>query len=292
MATLRDIRRRITSVKNTQQITRAMKLVAAAKLRRAQERIVEARPYSNKMHEVLSSLALRADPTRHPLLARREAGRKILVVIAADKGLCGAFNANIIRRATEALRAMGDGEVSAKLVVVGRKVRDFYRRRPVSLQSEYVNFFDRLAYEHAAQIGRELAQLYIDQACDEVTLIYNEFKSIVTQRVVVETLLPVRPLAVPEEAVVTDFLYEPSPALILESLLPKHVEVQVYRALMESLAGEYGARMTAMDNATKNASEMIDLLTIQMNKARQERITKELLEIVGGAEALRRAAGE
>ena len=292
MATLRDIRRRITSVRNTQQITRAMKLVAASKLRRAQERILEARPYSNKMHEVLSSLALRSEATPQPLLARRDGGRKMLVVISGDKGMCGAFNANIIRRTTDLLRAIGDGEVSVKLIVVGRKVRDFYRRRPVTIQSEYLNFFDRLAYAHAAQIGQELAGLYMHEECDEVTLIYNEFKSIVSQRVTVETLLPIRPLEAPADGGVTDFIYEPSPEAILASLLPKHVEVQVYRALMESLAGEYGARMTAMEAATKNASEMIDLLTLQFNKARQERITRELLEIVGGAESLRQAAGE
>jgi F-type H+-transporting ATPase subunit gamma len=304
MATLRDIRRRITSVKSTQQITRAMKLVAAAKLRRAQERILEARPYSYKMGEVLSDLALRSPRELHPLLVTREAGqnedsrdgrsrRKMLVIISGDRGLCGAFNSNIMRRSVDFLRGYRDDpEIALTLIVVGRKVRDFYRRRgQYTLRSEYANFFDKLAYSHAAQIAQDLIRSYVEEDADEVHLLYNEFKSVATQRVVVEQLLPIQPSPVPPDASVVEFLFEPSPADILERLLPKHVEVQVYRALMESLAAEYGARMTAMDNATRNASEMIDLLTIQFNKARQERITKELLEIVGGAEALRQARG-
>ncbi len=323
MATLRDIRRRITSVKSTQQITRAMKLVAAAKLRRAQERILEARPYAYKMGEVLSDLALRSPRELHPLLAERQAGgnghpreagthgtpgeihhrgvgahevairRKMLVVISGDRGLCGAFNSNIIRRSIDFLRGyQDDPEIVLTLIVVGRKVRDFYRRRgQYTVRSEYVNFFDKLAYSHAAQIGQDLIRAYVEQDVDEMHLVYNEFKSITTQRVVVEQLLPIQPSPVPPDASVVEFLFEPSPDAVLERLLPKHVEVQVYRALMESLAAEYGARMTAMENATKNASEMIDLLTLQFNKARQERITKELLEIVGGAEALKQARG-
>jgi F-type H+-transporting ATPase subunit gamma len=302
MATLRDIRRRINSVKSTQQITRAMKLVAAAKLRRAQERIMEARPYSYKMGEVLSDLALRTSQEMHPLLARREAGTnggtreagtrcKMLVVISGDRGLCGAFNSNIIRRSLDFLRAhQDDPEISLTLMVVGRKVRDFYRRRgQYTVRSEYANLFDKLAYTHAAQIAQDFTRAYLAEEVDEVHLVYNEFKSVATQRVVVEQLLPIQPAEVPEGTPVVEFIFEPSPTAVLERLLPKHVEVQVYRALMESLAAEYGARMTAMENATKNASEMIDLLTLQFNKARQERITKELLEIVGGAEALRQA---
>jgi len=292
VATLRDIQRRIRSVQSTQKITRAMKLVAAAKLRRAQERIVEARPYASKMGEVLSSLALRCDPKAHPLLARRETGRKVLLVITADKGLCGAFNSNIIRRSLDILRG-ATGDVQFSLTVVGRKSRDFYRRRPYTIRSEYVNFFDKLAYAHAAQMAQDIIRAYVQEECDEVELVYNEFRSVTSQRVKVDTLLPIRPLERPGDgaAAPLDYLYEPTPAAILERLLPKHVETQVYRALMESLAGEYGARMTAMDNATRNASEMIDMLTLQFNKARQEKITKELLEIVGGAEALRQAGG-
>src|SRR5574337_1187766 len=216
MATLRDIRRRITSVKSTQQITRAMKLVAAAKLRRAQERILEARPYAYKMGEVLADLALRTPGGMHPLLEKREAGdsgvgnRKMLVVISGDRGLCGAFNSNIIRRSVEFLRAYQDGpEIGLTLIVVGRKVRDFYRRRgQYALRSEYVNFFDRLAYSHAAQIGQDLVQAYVGEEVDEVHLVYNEFKSVATQRVVVEQLLPIQPQEVPEDATVVEFLFE------------------------------------------------------------------------------------
>ncbi len=298
MPTLRDIKRRIASVKSTQQITRAMKLVAAAKLRRAQERIVEARPYCRTMGEMVSDLALRSPREMHPLLresaAMGENGpmRRLLLVITGDRGLCGAFNSNIIRRSLELLRAeQDDPDVSLALIVVGRKARDFYRRRgQVTVRSEYLNFFDKLAFSHAAQIGQEAATAYAENEVDEVRLVYNEFRSAVSQRVVVETLLPIPSAAGSGEASGVDYLFEPSPVAILEALLPRHVQVQVYRALMESLAAEYGARMTAMDNATKNASEIIDLLTIQFNKARQERITKELLEIVSGAEALRQAS--
>jgi len=297
MPTLRDIRRRITSVKSTQQITRAMKLVAAAKLRRAQERILEARPYAHKMQEVLSDLALRSPRETHPLLATHgeedevAGGRKLLVVVSSDRGLCGAFNSNIIRRSLDFLRSyQDDPDISLTLIVVGRKVRDFYRRRAqYAVRSEYVNFFDRLAYNHAVQIGQDLIQAYVEQQANEVHLVYNEFKSAASQRVVVEQLLPIQPAPVSPEGEETEFLFEPSPTAVLERLLPKHIEVQVYRALMESLASEYGARMTAMENATRNAAELIDVLTIQFNKARQERITKELLEIVSGAEALRQA---
>jgi F-type H+-transporting ATPase subunit gamma len=298
MATLRDIRRRIASVKSTQQITRAMKLVAAAKLRRAQERILEARPYCRAMDAMVSDLSLGSLRELHPLLreglqdGEPATKRKLLLVVSSDRGLCGAFNSNIIRRSTDLLRAdEGKQDVSLSLIVVGRKVRDFYRRHgEVAVRSEYVNFFDKLAYSHAAQIGQEVAAAFAGGEVDEVELVYNEFRSAVSQRLVVERLLPIEaPQGAGDESS-AEFIFEPSPAAILESLLPKHVEVQVYRALMESVAAEYGARMTAMDNATKNASEMIDLLTIQFNKARQERITKELLEIVSGAEALRQSS--
>ncbi len=299
MPTLRDIKRRIASVKSTQQITRAMKLVAAAKLRRAQERIVEARPYCRTLGAIVSGVAFGVPRELHPLLrvpaANDENGttRKLLLVIAGDRGLCGAFNSNIVRRSLDLLRAEQDNvDVSLALIVVGRKVRDFYRRRgQVAIRSEYVNLFDKLAFSHAAQIGQDVAAAFIGNEVDEVQLVYNEFRSVASQRVVVETLLPIPTGGDASEGPGVEYLFEPSPAAILESLLPRQVEAQVYRALMESLAAELGARMTAMENATKNASEMIDLLTIQFNKARQERITRELLEIVGGAEALRRTGG-
>ena len=292
MATLRDIRRRIRSVESTQKITRAMKLVAAAKLRRAQERIVAARPYAVKMAELLSSLVRRAEGEAHPLLVRRPAARKRLVIVTADKGLCGAFNSNILRASLAFLRQQG--ETSITLVVVGKKARDFYRRRQWDIKSEMLGFFDRLAYSHAQELAGGLMQEYLSGEVDEVHLMYNEFRSVAVQRVKREQLLPIESTDAQEgqaggEGATGDYIYEPSPEAILAALLPRHVTTQVYRALMESVAGEYGARMTAMEAATKNAKEMISVLSIQYNKARQERITKELLDIVGGAEALRQA---
>ncbi len=289
MATLRDIKRRIRSVESTQKITKAMKLVAAAKLRRAQERVIGARPYAQKMGELLGSLVGRVGDDGHPLLVRRTGTRRRLVVITADKGLCGAFNSNVLRAATSYLR---DGDnVDVTLVVVGKKSRDFFRRRQWPVKSEMLGFFDRLAYAHAQELANGLMADYLAGEVDEVHLVYNEFRSVAVQRVKREQLLPIEPGEAgdgPGEAV-GDYIYEPSPEAILAALLPRHVTTQVYRALMESVAGEYGARMTAMEAATKNAKEMIGVLTIQYNKARQERITKELLDIVGGAEALRQA---
>jgi F-type H+-transporting ATPase subunit gamma len=287
MATLQDIRRRIRSVQSTQKITRAMKLVAAAKLRRAQERIIEARPYAQAMATLVGTLVRGIGEDKHPLLVRREGPRKLYVVITTDKGLCGAFNSNILRRSLELVRAG-----SAELVPIGRKARDFFRRRPWPLRSERVGFVDRLTFPQARVLAGELIQAYLEDQVDEVWLVFNEFRSVATQRVVVQRLLPIEPPgdAGAAEGPGVDYLYEPDAPTILAALLPRHVEVQVYRALLESAAGEQGARMTAMEAATKNAQEMIGTLTIQYNKARQERITKELLDIVGGAEALRASA--
>jgi F-type H+-transporting ATPase subunit gamma len=288
MATLQDIRRRIRSVQSTQKITRAMKLVAAAKLRRAQDRILEARPYAFRMADLVGALVRGLGEDKHPLLARREGHRKLYVVVTADKGLCGAFNANVVRRALELAR--GGPEGAAALLPVGRKARDFFRRRPWPLRGERIGFLDRLGFADVRELAGELMRAYLDDEVDEVWLVFNEFRSVAVQRVTVECLLPIEPpgAAKPgEEPPAADYLYEPDPVTILAALLPRHVEVQVYRALLESAAGEHGARMTAMEAATKNAQEMIGLLTIQYNKARQERITKELLDIVGGAEALR-----
>jgi F-type H+-transporting ATPase subunit gamma len=289
MATLRDIQRRIKSVQSTQKITRAMKLVAAAKLRRAQERIIAARPYAGKMAELLGNLVTGADGDTHPLLEQREGPRRQIVIITADKGLAGAFNSNVIRRSLEFVRASNATEVT--LVVVGRKARDFYRRRSFTIKRDMIGFWDRLAYGHAQELADYFMQQYLDHEVDEVHLMYNEFRSVASQRPVRQQLLPIPKAEGEQEAAETvDYIYEPSPAAILGDLLPRHVRMQVYRALMESLAGEYGARMTAMEAATRNAKEMIEVLTIQYNKARQEKITKELLDIVGGAEALKQGA--
>src|SRR6266446_4617567 len=257
MATLRDIQRRIRSVQSTQKITKAMKLVAAAKFRRAQERILAARPYAKKMNELLSGLVERTGDETHPLLARRDTGRKRLVIITADKGLCGAFNSHILR---ESLRFLhGAEESSVTLVVVGKKARDFYRRRQFTVKSEMLGFFDRLAYSHAQELANGLIGSYLAEEVDQVQLMYNEFRSVAVQRVTREQLLPIEPGT--GTAATTDYLYEPGPDAILASLLPRHVTTQVFRALMESVTGEYGARMTAMEAATKNAKEMIDILT-------------------------------
>jgi len=292
MATLRDIQRRIRSVQSTQKITKAMKLVAASKFRRAQERILEARPYATKMGELVDGLVARtAGEETHPLLAARSTGRKRLVVITADKGLCGAFNSNVLR---ESLRFIRDAaEVSVTLVVVGKKARDFYRRRQFTVKSEMLGVFDKLAYSHAQELADGLMQDFLADEVDEVHLMYNEFRSVAVQHPVRRQLLPLGASEAGEDDAddgpQEEYIYEPSPEAILASLLPRHVTTQVYRALMESAAGEFGARMTAMEAASKNAREMINLLTIQYNKARQERITKELLDIVGGAEALRQS---
>ena len=292
MATLRDIQRRIRSVQSTQKITRAMKLVAAAKLRRAQERILSARPYANKMAELLSNLVSGAEDGGHPLLEQREGPRRQIVIITADRGLAGAFSSNIIRRANELIRESSSAEIT--LVVVGRKSRDFFRRRTYTIKRDLVGFWDRLAYTHASELADYFMQQFLDHEVDEVFLLYNEFRSVAVQRPVRVQLLPI-PHAetgagegTPAEQV--DYIYEPSPEAILGDLLPRHVRMQVWRALMESAAGEHGARMTAMEAATKNAKDIIGILTIQYNKARQEKITKELLDIVGGAEALKQGA--
>src|SRR5215510_7729202 len=263
MATLRDIQRRIRSVQSTQKITRAMKLVAAAKLRRAQERILAARPYAAKMGELLGNLVSAAsggDGAQHPLLEQREGPRRQIVIITADKGLAGAFNANVIRRALELVRQSNTTEVT--LVVVGRKARDFYRRRQWTIKRDMIGFWDRLAYSHATELADYFMQQYLDGEVDEVYLVYNEFRSVVVQRPVREQLLPIPRKdegASAAAATAVDYLYEPNPKAILDELLPRHVRTQVFRALMESLAGEYGARMTAMEAATKNAKEMIDV---------------------------------
>jgi F-type H+-transporting ATPase subunit gamma len=290
VATLRDIQRRIRSVQSTQKITRAMKLVAAAKLRRAQERILAARPYANKMAELLGNLvsaAEGAEGVAHPLLEQREGPRRQIVIITADRGLAGAFNSNVLRNSLAFVRASNTTAVT--LVVVGRKARDFYRRRPYTVKRDMIGFWDRLAVTHASELADAFIAQYLAGEVDEVHLVYNEFRSVAVQRPVRQQLLPI-PRTEGAAGEPVDYIYEPSAPAILNDLLPRHIRMQVFRALMESLAGEYGARMTAMEAATQNAKDMIEILTIQYNKARQEKITKELLDIVGGAEALKQGA--
>ena len=281
MPALVDIRRRIRSVKNTQQITKAMKMVSAAKLRRAQDAMFAARPYARKMMEVLSSMAARAEQTAHPLLEQREGERILLVLVTADKGLCGGFNANIIRTAVRFLQDKRPDAIELELL--GRKGRDFFRRRHYRVRSEQVGLFQALRYETAQKIAHGLIKAFTAREVDQVYLVYNEFKSVIQQRVIVERLLPIERKAIEPHEPALDYLYEPGPAKIYAEMLPKHVEIQVWRALLESAAAEHGARMAAMDAATRNAGDMIDRLTLYMNKVRQAAITKEIIEVVSGA---------
>jgi F-type H+-transporting ATPase subunit gamma len=281
MPALVDLRRRIRSVKSTQQITRAMKMISAAKLRRAQDAIYAARPYAREMLEVLNSLATRADPHAHPLLQERSGSRTLLVVVTADRGLCGAFSANIVRAATGFLRDRDQSRSSLELI--GRRGRDYFRRRRYTIRAERVGIFQALRYATAREIAGELIQEYLEDRVDEVHVVYNEFKSIIQQRVVVERLLPIEKLILQPHEPAQDYVYEPAPKELFASLLPRHVEVQLWRTLLESAAAEHGARMAAMDAATNNAAEMIEKLTLYMNKVRQAKITNEIIEVVSGA---------
>jgi len=283
MPALIDIRRRVRSVKNTQQITKAMKMVSAAKLRRAQEAMFAARPFARKMLEVLNSLASRAEPGAHPLLWQRGQARQLLVLITADKGLCGGFNANIMRAGTRFLEEQKRNGREVSLELVGRKGRDFFRRRQWPVRGEHVGVFMPLHYAFAQQLARTLIQAFVGDEVDEIHLLYNEFKSVIQQRVVVEQLLPIPRLTFDPKEPVVDYIYDPGPAQLFENILPRHVEIQIWRALLESQAAEHGARMAAMDAATNNAGDMIDRLTLHMNKVRQAAITKEIIEVVSGA---------
>jgi F-type H+-transporting ATPase subunit gamma len=287
MPSLQGLRRKIGSIKNTQKITKAMKMVAAAKLKRAQERILAARPYAKKMAVVLASLAGRVNRHAHPLLRKPSGNRIELLVVTSDRGLCGAFNTNIMRKAVEFLREKQEAGCTVTVSVIGRKGRDFFRRRQWTRRQEWIGVFDRLSYEHALDIGGDMVQQFTSGTFDELYIVYNEFKSVIQQRVVVEKLLPIESLEQEVEAVGGGYLFEPDEEELLRTLLPKHIEVQAFHALMESSAAELGARMAAMDGATRNAGEIIKKLTLYYNKTRQSAITKELMDIVGGAEALR-----
>jgi len=296
MANMRALRKRMGSVKSSQQITRAMKMVSAAKLKRAQDAIVAARPYARQMRKVVETLAGRAGQGSHPILTVRDPRRMALLLVTSDRGLCGGFNSNLLRAANRFLADRKGRYEEIVLFVVGRKARDFFRRRRVPVRREYVNILGALSYAHAEQVARDLMEGYLAEEFDEVVIGFNEFRSAISQVVRFETLFPVAigPVADAEPAAGKaqaeadiDYLYEPSQAKILEVLLPKYVETQLLRVFLESVAGEHGARMTAMDSATNNAVDMIARLTLQMNRARQAAITKELMEIIGGAEALK-----
>ena len=282
MANTIDIRRRIRSVRNTQQITKAMKMVSAAKLRRAQERMFAARPYAAALRQVLSSVATRVEELKHPLLEAREEQKILLLVVTSDKGLCGAFNANVIKAAQNAIRDRG--WTAVEVLPIGRKANDFFRRRTLPIRREATQVIQALSLETAQEIAKTIVEDFVGGRVDAVYVAYNEFKSIIAQNVRVERLLPIE-RAWDERENAIEYLYAPGPEQILNDLLPKHIEFQLYRILLESAAAEQGARMAAMEAATKNAREMIDHLTLTYNRIRQASITKEIIEIVSGAAA-------
>ena len=294
MPSLIDLRRRVRAVTNTQQITKAMKMVAASKLRRAQERIMGARPYAVQMQRVLSSVAARVDSSIHPFLAVREThadSRTLVIVVTADKGLCGSFNTNVIKGAGVFITTNAQ---PCTLGLVGRKGREFFGRRGFNVHFEQIGIFQKLKFEDARVIARLAVEAFTSGQVDRVVLVYNEFKSAIAQRLVTDQLLPIAPAGVaaggppaPKDGdPQVDYLYEPTAQQIFDQLLPRYVEVQVYRALLESNAAFFAAQMTAMDTATKNSSEMISSLTLYMNKVRQAAITREIIEVVSGAQAL------
>jgi F-type H+-transporting ATPase subunit gamma len=296
MPSLIDLRRRIRAVKNTQQITKAMKMVAASKLRRAQERIMSARPYAVQMQRVLRSVAARVDPSVHPLLVVRDPrpdGNTLVIIVTADKGLCGSFNTNVIKAGAQ---FVVESNQRFTLGLVGRKGKDYFGRRGFAVLFDEVGIFQKLRYEDARRIAQTAVEAFLSGEVDRVVLIYNEFKSVISQRVVVDQLLPIEraevesagapPAAASDGAPGVDYLYEPGPQQIFDQLLPRYVDIQVFRALLESNAAFFAAQMTAMDTATKNSAEMIANLTLYMNKVRQAAITREIIEVVSGAEAL------
>jgi F-type H+-transporting ATPase subunit gamma len=288
MPSLLDLRRRVKSVKNTRQITKAMKMLSAAKLKKAQDAVIAARPFANKISEVLGNLSVNvSDDFSHPLLDARGDERYLLVLVTADKGLCGGFNANLIKAGSGFIRE-NEGK-NIELMPVGRKGRDFFKRRNFNIAKEYVGLTGkgRVEYKEAADVAREVIQRFTaDEKIDKVFLVYSEFKSVLSQKPVVEQLLPAPRPAHDDNAVGADYIYEQQPAEIFSKLLPQMVETRIFRAMLESVASEQGARMTAMDSATKNANDLINRLTLELNRKRQAAITKEIIEVVSGAAAL------
>jgi F-type H+-transporting ATPase subunit gamma len=294
MPSVRDFRHRIRSVKNTQQITRAMKMVASGRLRRAQAGVFSARPFARQMLAMLTSVAARTDQSAHPLLAQRPVEKVLLVLLTADRGLCGAFNANLLRAAEHYLAEHASEQLS--LLLVGRKGRDYFRRKAVRRTGEYIGLLGKLRFSDTQPIAKQIIDAYTREEVDAVDFIYNEFKSIMVQRLTVERYLPIPPFSPPLPSPVPDgtgtsqalidYIYEQPPAEIFNALLPRYVEIEVYRALLESQAAELAARMTAMDAATSNATDLINTLTLEMNRARQGAITTEIIEIISGAAAL------
>ncbi|OGU00607.1 MAG: F0F1 ATP synthase subunit gamma [Geobacteraceae bacterium GWC2_48_7] len=288
MASLKSIKKRIVSVKNTRQITKAMKMVSAAKLRRAQENVIAARPYARKLGEVLQALAGNLEGDLHPLLEKREAKKLLLVVVTSDRGLCGGFNSNLCKAGDRFAREKKAEFDQISVMTVGRKGNEFFRNR-LPVFKNFSNVLAKPSYQSAAMIAQDVIEAYQAEEFDQVVLLFNSFRTVMSQDITFQQLLPV----VPEKtsSVVDDtpveFIYEPSVADLLAEILPKNIEVQIFKSMLESVAGEHGARMTAMDSASKNASEMIGKLTLQYNRARQAAITTELMEIISGSESIK-----
>ena len=288
MATLRDIKRRIKAVQSTSKITKAMKMVAAAKFRKAQQRMFELRPYAERMSEGLSRLVGDLEAEIHPLLVVRPRKNVEVLVITSDRGLCGAFNTNILKASAKHIGDLKGEGFDVSISCVGRKAMDYFKRRNVELRNSWTGISGKISYANAQEIAADIIESYTNETVDEVIVVYNEFKSVIAQKVIIARLLPLAPIAAAEDALpVFNFIYEPSKEEIFSSLVPKNVEIQIFRALLESQASEEAARMSAMENATKSANEMISKLSLQYNKARQASITKELMDIVGGVEALK-----
>jgi len=291
MATLRDIQNRIKAVHNTQKITKAMKMVSAAKLKKVQNRMLNLRPYADKMNAVLKNLAKGADTEAHPLLAVRPRKTIEVVVVTSDRGLCGAFNTNILKAAQKTIDGYKNDGFEVSVSTVGKKSADYFRRREVQTRNSWINVSGNVSFAKAEEIANDIKESYMNGTVDEVRVVYNAFKTMVTQTVTVSKFLPLSPdegeQGASAEAESADFIYEPSTAAIFERLIPRNVDVQIYRALLESSAAEEGARMSAMENATQSCDEMVGRLTLQYNKARQASITGELMDIVGGVEALK-----
>ena len=285
MAKTQDIKRRIRSIGNTQKLTRAMKMVSAAKLRRSQERIIKARPYAHKLLSTLRSLAARANPELHPLLQEHDGKRVELFVLTGDRGLCGSFNANIIRKGENFAKGLQDKEIS--LCAVGKRGREYFARRNYNIHRAWADVFRDVQFPLAAEMADDIMERYTAGALDEVHLVFNEFKSAIQCTPTIQRLLPIEPAEFDSSESVDDYIYEPNAQSLFHALLPHYVQQIVFQALLESVAAEHAARMTAMDNATKNAGELIESLTLTMNKVRQASITTEILEVVSGAEALK-----
>lgn len=285
MAAIVDLRRRIKGIKSTQKITQAMKMVAAAKLRRAQTDILSTRPYAEEMLEMLRSLVRRVKEEDHPLLRKSNDKNIELVIITGDKGLCGSFNTNIIKKSEDFLEKRGDKNLYLNLV--GKKGRDFFKKRKFLIRNEFIDIFRKLSYNDAVKIANQMIDEYTKRELDAIYLVYNEFKSVLQQRVVIERLLPISDLDDGSEPPEVEYIFEPDEKTILETLLPLHIRMQVWRALLESNAAEQAARMNAMENATENSQDMIEMLTLTMNKLRQQTITNQIIEVVSGADALK-----